>query len=103
MYRVDGEYRLKDSERLRRGDDDVVRAAHVSVVDMRWSTWASSSCRSRRRDAAELAVHVTRRTVTDAVAVTSAIGVDAHMALRSYLSSHSRIFQLRAWAMRSRT
>ena len=93
VYRVDGEYVL-DSARLRRGDDDVVRATHVSVVDMRAGAPVAVDLSIPSRDAAEFAVHVTFAcTVTDPVAVVRD-GVHAGTALRSYLTSHSRIFQL---------
>ena len=102
VYRVDGDY-LLDSARLRRGDDDVVRATHVSVVDMRSGAPVVVELSIPSRDAAEFAVHATFAcTVTDPVAVVRD-GVCAGIALRSYLHEPQPDLPAEVWATPSTT
>jgi hypothetical protein len=93
VFRVDGEY-LPDSGRLGLRDDEIVRASHVSVVDMSRDTPVLVAVTIQSGEASAFTVHVTFTcTVNDAVLVVKD-GVDAATVLRSYLMSHQRLFEL---------
>jgi hypothetical protein len=93
VFRVDGEY-LPDSGRLGLRDEQIVRASHVSVVDMSRDAPVLVAVTIQSGEASAFTVHVTFTcTVNNAVLVVQD-GVDAETVLRSYLTSHQRLFEL---------
>lgn len=93
VFRVDGDY-VQDSGRLELRDDQVVRASHVSVVDVSRDAPVLVAVSIQSGEASVFTVHVTFTcTVNDPVLVVKD-GVDAATTLRSYLTSHQRLFEL---------
>jgi hypothetical protein len=93
VYRVDGQYVL-DGDRMRKSDDRVVTATHVSVVDVRRDNPVVVHFEIPSADAASFKVTVTFScTVTDPVSVVRS-GVECRVALWGYLQAHSRLFDL---------
>lgn len=93
VYRVNGVHVL-DGDRMRRTDEQVVDATHVSMVDMRRNAPVRVVLEIPSADTSQFEVVVTFVcTVIDAVAVVHG-GVDAQEALWSYLQAHNQIFGL---------
>ncbi|SDN81684.1 hypothetical protein [Lentzea jiangxiensis] len=93
VFRVDGEY-VPDSGRLGLRDDQIIRASHVSLVDMSREAPVMVSVTIQSGEASVFTVHVTFTcTVNDPVVVVRD-GVDAATVLHSYLMSHQRLFEL---------
>ena len=93
VYRVGGDY-LVDRGQRGLGDEQVVNATHVSVVDMRRSAPVVVELPIPSRDASVFTMRVTFAcTVTDPMMVVRE-GIDATSILMSYLKSHRRIFEL---------
>ncbi|WP_329788948.1 hypothetical protein V1227_31750 [Lentzea sp. DG1S-22] len=93
VFRVDGEY-VPDSGRLGLRDDQIIRASHVSLVDMSREAPVMVAVTIQSGEASVFTVHVTFTcTVNDPVVVVRD-GVDAATVLHSYLMSHQRLFEL---------
>ncbi|MEU5384557.1 hypothetical protein [Kitasatospora cineracea] len=94
VYRVDGKYHLDTGQR-RLSDQQVVEASHVSVVDLRRNTPVTVTLAIPSAEASEFEVVVTFVcTVTDPVEIVEEGLTDAALALRAYLRSHRRFFEL---------
>lgn len=93
VFRVDGEY-VPDFGRLGPRDEQVVRASHVSLVDMSRDAPVLVAVSIQSGEASAFTVHVTFTcTVNDPVVVVRD-GVNAATVLHSYLTSHQRLFEL---------
>jgi hypothetical protein len=94
VYRVDGSY-LEDNASLRRDDERVTNASHVSLVDLRHNTEVSVSFKIPSQDASEFTLVVSFVcTVTDAVTVVREGLTDAGALLNAYLRGHPQIFEM---------
>ncbi|WP_158842484.1 hypothetical protein [Saccharothrix deserti] len=94
VFRVDGDY-FVDAGRLGLADEQVVRAAHVSVVDLGRDVPVVVSLRIPSAEAADFTVRVTFTcTVLDPVAVVRDGLEHAETLLTSYLTGHHRTFEL---------
>ncbi|KJK55414.1 hypothetical protein [Saccharothrix sp. ST-888] len=94
VYRVDGRYVL-DTGRRRPGDEQLVAADHVSVVDLRRNAPVTVQLKIPSAEAAEFTVEVTFlcSVVDPAIVVREGQG-DARLALLAYLRKHKRFFEL---------
>lgn len=93
VYRVDGQYIL-DNAGLENGHDHVVRATHVSVVDVSRNVPVTIQMKVPSAEASDFTVEVTFAcTVTDPVRAVRE-NLNASAALEHYLRSHRKIFQL---------
>jgi hypothetical protein len=94
VYRVEGQYHLDTGQR-RLSDQQVVEASHVSVVDLRRNTPVTVILTVPSAEASEFTVEVTFVcTVTDPVEIVKEGLTDAALALRAYLRSHRKFFEL---------
>jgi hypothetical protein len=94
VYRVDGEYVL-DSAQRRLDEEQVVRATHVSLVDLTRDAEVIVELAIPSAEADDFTMRVTFVcTVTNAVSVVREGRGDAQTLLRAYLKSHHRIFEL---------
>lgn len=85
---------VADHGQLRLDDERVVRARHVSLVDMGRDVPVTIELQIPSAEASDFAVEVTFAcTVTDAIRAVRE-NLDAQSALRHYLLNHRRIFQL---------
>jgi hypothetical protein len=94
VFLVDGKHVVDHGQR---GDDDeqIVRAAHVSVVDLSRNYPVHTELTIPSADAEEFTIRVTFLcTVTDPVTVIREGTGDAERVLQGYVRSHHRLFQL---------
>ncbi|MFD4642712.1 hypothetical protein ACFWN2_35755 [Lentzea sp. NPDC058436] len=93
VFRVDGEY-VPDYGRLGPRDEQVVRASHVSLVDMSRDAPVLVAVSIQSGEASAFTVHVTFTCTVNDPVVAVRDGVNAAVVLHSYLTSHQRLFEL---------
>ncbi|MEU4231260.1 hypothetical protein AB0F17_43790 [Nonomuraea sp. NPDC026600] len=94
VFSVDGGY-LVDHGHRRLDDEKVVRATHVTIVDLTHNRAVQTELTIPSQDAKDFTVRVTFLcTVTDAVTVVRDGQGDAERSLNGYIRSHHRLFQL---------
>jgi hypothetical protein len=94
VYKVDNDYILDDAS-LGSRDDQVVRASHVSVVDMQLDAPVEVALRIPSKDSAEFTVLVTFNcTVTDPITIVKRGVIDPQTTLASYLKSYHNVMQM---------
>jgi hypothetical protein len=94
VYKVDNTYVMDNGGRDGR-DEQVIRASHVSVVDMRREAPVMVEFRIPSKDSAEFTVRVTFGcTVTDPITIVRDGITDPRAILTSYLKSYHNVMQM---------